>query len=125
MQAATHNPNVIADSKHRHARQYEAAPVPPTGFGAIDVGLTVEEKADRLERDADTAADWIYGHCLATDLQVLPVYIGRDAADVQDVVDTATVPQLLCLVMHHPRADVRAAAGAELGIRFIAHGVTS
>lgn len=83
-----------------------------------------ESRRDAAMRCADSMQDWLGGHCAFQYDVSLPA-LSRDALDLAVDLADATVPQLLCLVMHD-RADVRAAAGAQLRTRYEAsQGVAS
>jgi hypothetical protein len=88
---------------------------------AADTAATDEADArrDAAMRCADSMQDFIAGHC-AYQYDVLLPALSRDGLDLACDLADATVPQLLCLVMHD-RADVRAAAGDNLRKRYEEH----
>jgi hypothetical protein len=85
---------------------------------AADIAAADEAAArhDAAMRCADSMQDFLAGHC-AYQYDVSFPSLSRDALDLGCELATATVPQLLCLVMH-VRADVRAAAGSQLRKRY-------
>jgi hypothetical protein len=77
-----------------------------------------DDRRDAAMRCADSMQDFITGHCAYKYDVILPA-LRRDALDLGCALVAATVPQLLCLVMHE-RPDVRAAAGGQLRTRYLA-----
>jgi hypothetical protein len=77
-----------------------------------------DARRDAAMRCADSMQDWITGHCAYKYDVILPA-LSRDALSLACDLERATVPQLLCLVMHE-RPDVRAAACGQLRTRYLA-----
>lgn len=116
------NPNVIADSKHRAARQYAAAPAPLTGFGALEDRPTLVDRGAQHLKDSlllawitsptlrvdgsnDTVAATLVDHLGDPAMQATAVELARLIADAANGVDVRLRAKLLMSVVmeHHAR----------------------